>query len=157
MQDVLTTTKQALVEQALILLNKLDFSMLKHKLQDQEEGLGWSAAECEAAAQDYKRFLALKYAYPAEEIVPNQVVDKFWHFHILDTLAYAQDCQQVFGQFVHHYPYFGMRGEQDLRDLHVAFVDTTALYALHFGQGYDAAKGGGRGKCRTACKPVKCK
>ena len=142
------------------MLNSLDFSMLKLKLQDAEEGLGWSAEECDLAEQDYKRFLALKFAYPDDEIVPNQLIDKFWHYHILDTMAYAADCQQVFGYFVHHFPYFGMRGAADEQALHVAFADTNALYLQHFGQGIAGAKGGkggGQGKCRTACKPQKCK
>ncbi len=157
MLKTLATPAEELVEKALTTLANIDFSMLKNKLQDREEGLGWTADQCAIAERDYKQFLALKYAYPDEEIVPNQAVDKFWHFHILDTQAYARDCEAVFGYFVHHFPYFGMRGEQDLRDLHLAFADTTALYALHFGEGYDGAKSGGRGKCRTACKPVKCK
>ncbi|MBC5994015.1 glycine-rich domain-containing protein [Pontibacter cellulosilyticus] len=155
--EISISSKRALVAKALLSLSKIDFEMLKLKLQDSEEGLGWSPEECDIAELDYKRFLALKYAYPDEEVVPNQTVDKFWHYHILDTKAYARDCEQVFGYFVHHFPYFGMRGEQDLRDLHIAFADTTALYMQHFGEGYDSAKGGGRGKCRTACKPVKCK
>jgi hypothetical protein len=145
------------VERALSVLAKTDFTMLKIKLRDKEEGLGWTSEQCDIAEQEYKRFLALKYAYPESEIVPNQEVDQFWHFHILDTQAYARDCKFLFGAFLHHFPYFGMRSEQDLHDLHVAFADTTALYKEHFGEGYADAKGGGRGKCRTACKPVKCK
>ena len=151
------TPKSALIEQALQTLDGVDFSMLKLKMQDAEEGLGWSAEECDFVEQDYKRFLALKFAYPDEEIVPNQEIDKFWHFHILDTRAYAADCERVFGYFVHHFPYFGMRDAQDLQDLHVAFADTNALYMEHFGQQIDGAKGGGKGKCRTACKPQKCR
>lgn len=145
------------VEHALSVLSKTDFSRLKRKLQDVQEGYGWTSEQCDIAEQEYKRFLALKYAYPKSEIVPNQAVDKFWHFHILDTEAYARDCKYLFGAFLHHFPYFGMRDEQDLQDLHVAFADTTALYKLHFGEGYDDAKGGGQGKCRTKCKPVRCK
>lgn len=150
-------SKQQLVEQALLKLDSLDFSMLKMKLQDTEEGLGWSAEQCDFVEMDYKRFLALKFAYPDEEIVPNQEIDKFWHYHILDTMAYADDCERVFGHFVHHFPYFGMRGEKDLQNLHLAFTDTNGLYMEHFGQQIDGAKSGGKGKCRTACKPMKCK
>jgi hypothetical protein len=154
---VAQTSKQALIEQALQTLDTLDFSMLKMKMQDTEEGLGWSAEHCELVEMDYKRFLALKFAYPDDEIVPNQEIDKFWHYHILDTMAYAADCERVFGYFVHHFPYFGMRGEKDLQDLHLAFTDTNALYMEHFGQQIAGAKSGGKGKCRTACKPQKCK
>jgi hypothetical protein len=153
----ITISKETLVDKAISMLNEIDFNMLKLKLQDKEEGLGWTTEQCEIAEKEYKQFLALKYAYPNDEVVPNQIVDKFWHYHILDTKAYHHDCEKVFGYFVHHFPYFGMRDEQDLQNLHLAFADTTALFNLHFGEGYDSAKSGGRGRCRTACKPVKCK
>ena len=134
-------------------IDALDLSMIKLKLQDSEEGPGWSAERCDAVEIDYKRFLALKRAYPDQEIVPNKEVDVFWHQHILDTEKYAQDCEVLFGTFLHHYPYFGMRGEEDHANLCAAFTETQELYELHFG-----GKGGSSSsKCRTKCKPVKCK
>lgn len=135
-------------------IDALDLSMIKIKLQDAEEGPGWGPEKCDAVEVDYKRFLALKRAYPDKEIVPNKEVDVFWHQHILDTEKYAQDCEALFGAFLHHYPYFGMRGEADYADLCAAFAQTQALYDLNFG-----GKGGSSGssKCRTKCKPVKCK
>ena len=33
--------------------------------------------------------------------------------HILDTRAYSRDCEFLFGRFLHHFPYFGMRGDAD--------------------------------------------
>jgi len=51
-----------------------------------------------------------------------------WHAHILDTNAYAPDCEKVFGKFLHHFPYWGMRGEEDLVDLYSAWNRTLALY-----------------------------
>lgn len=132
----------------------LDLSMVKLKLQDSEEGTGWTVEKCDAVEIDYKRFLALKRAYPDREIVPNREVDHFWHQHILDTERYAEDCEALFGVFLHHYPYFGMRGEDDYANLCTAFSETQALYERHFG-----GKGGvsASAKCRTKCKPVKCK
>ncbi len=142
-------------------LDGLDLSMIKLKLQDEDEGLGWSSEQCDTSEKEYKRFLALKRAYPGVEIVPNRVVDSFWHQHILDTMKYAEDCEQVFGYFVHHYPYFGMNGEQDYQDLCDAFEETKALYERHFGESYGAdvsmAKRCKAPKCRTQCKPMKCK
>lgn len=136
----------------------LDFSMIKKKLQDTEEGLGWSELECEFAEEEYKRFLALKRAYPEKEIVPNQIVDSFWHQHILDTMKYAEDCQKIFGEFIHHYPYFGMNGVDDYQNLCNAFEETKALYFKYFGIDYDKVlPESKRGKCRTQCKPQKCK
>jgi hypothetical protein len=135
----------------------LDLSMIKRKLQDAEEGLGWSAEECDEVEIEYKRYLALKQAYPDREIVPNQPVDKFWHYHILDTMKYAGDCQRIFGFFLHHYPYFGMNGPEDEQALADAFTETAALYEAHFGAPYAGSSAKCRARCRTACKPVKCK
>jgi hypothetical protein len=134
-------------------IEALDLSMIKRKLQDPEEGMGWTAEACDEVEVEYKRYLALKRAYPDREIVPNQPVDKFWHYHILDTLKYAEDCQAILGYFLHHFPYFGMNGPEDEQALVDAFDDTTALYEAAFGEPYAT----GSARCRTACKPVKCK
>lgn len=131
----------------------LDFSMVKLKLQDKEEGLGWTVAQCLEAESEYQKFLALKRTYPGQEIVPNKLMDLFWHQHILDTQQYARDCQEVFGYFVHHFPYFGMKDEQDMQNLVAAFEETRKLYSLHFGK----EMADGESRCRTACKPVKCR
>lgn len=47
-----TTNKHALIDKAISLLEEIDFSMLKLKLQDTEEGLGWTRDECDSAEQD---------------------------------------------------------------------------------------------------------
>jgi len=115
-------------------LAKLDFTLLKLKLQDTEEGEGWSPNRVETVHLEYIKFLALTRAYPEKAIVPSGEVDKFWHFHIVDTQAYAEDCQAIFGQILHHFPYFGMRGEQDSANLQTAWAETNALYRRHFGE-----------------------
>lgn len=134
-------------------IEALDLSMIKTKLQDAEEGLGWTAEQCDEVEIEYKRYLALKRAYPDVEIVPNKLVDAFWHAHILDTQKYAEDCSTLFGFFLHHYPYFGMGGEGDYQALCDAFDQTRELYDLHFSQGYGAEAS----RCRTQCKPVRCR
>ena len=136
----------------------LDFKMVKLKLQDPEEGLGWNTEMCDEAEVEYKRFLALKREYPNKDIVPNHVIDHFWHQHILDTEKYMADCDNIFGYYLHHYPYFGMNGEQDKQNLYNAFEDTKALYKKHFGEDFEGfAKRCKAPKCRTQCKPMKCK
>lgn len=136
----------------------LDLSMIKLKLEDKEEGQGWEAEFCNEAEIEYKRFLILKWENPNADIVPNGVIDKFWHQHILDTEKYAQDCNRLFGKFIHHYPYFGMNGEKDAKDLKDAFEYTKELYKKKFGENYiGAAKRCKAPKCRTQCKPMKCK
>lgn len=78
-----------------------DFTMIKAKLQDNEEGPGWALDLCASVEQQYKRFLALKRAYPDKDIVPDKLVDVFWHQHILDTEKYSLDCNRLFGCFLH--------------------------------------------------------
>lgn len=114
-------------------LAALTFPLLKRKLQDPEEGEGWSAEYTDIVHGEYIKFLALTRAYPALAIVPSASVDTFWHYHILDTQAYAQDCNAVFGSILHHFPYFGMRGADDAANLKSAWAETIELYTLHFG------------------------
>jgi hypothetical protein len=141
------------------LADVLDLSKIRMKLADPKEGKGYDAAHLDVMEQEYRRFLAMHIAYPEAEIVPCSMVDEIWHQHILDTIAYRQDCEAIFGQFLDHYPYFGMQSEQEAQELHNAYGDTLEIYEREFGTppegtwiSADAAK------CkRTACKPQACK
>ena len=88
-----------------------DFTLTKKKLQEPAYA-GWSVDRIEKAELDYKRYLAITKATQFQP-VPNGDIDRFWHEHILDTRRYAEDCFELFGGFLHHYPYFGMRGDSD--------------------------------------------
>ena len=114
-------------------LSNLDFTLLKLKLQDPEEGEGWTAAYVDLVHAEYLKFLALTRSYRDQAIVPSGEVDIFWHYHILDTRAYVEDCEVIFGHFLHHFPYFGMRGQEDAADLKNAWRETNGLYREHFG------------------------
>lgn len=111
----------------------VDLSMVKMKLMDKEEGEGWEEAYADEVIEEYRKFLVLT-KNNKEAIVPSTIVDKVWHHHILDTHAYAPDCERIFGHFLHHFPYFGMRGEQDYHDLQNAFARTLELYEKTFGE-----------------------
>lgn len=92
---------------------ELDLDPIKVKLMHVESGEGWSLERANAVEFEYRRFLYLMKKYPTEQTAPLMDVDIFWHYHILDTLKYAVDCQNVFGYFLHHFPYIGLRGEDD--------------------------------------------
>ena len=112
----------------------LDLAPVKFKLMDAEEGYGWSREAADHNEIEYKRFLTLLAKYPGLVIVPNRNVDQFWHGHILDTAKYAEDCKQVFGHFLHHFPYFGMRGTEDKAELASAASITRELLEAEFGE-----------------------
>jgi hypothetical protein len=107
--------------------------MVRRKIADPNEGKGWDQGQLDLAEREYRRFFALHLIYPEAEVVPCHLVDEFWHQHILDTYAYARDCLEVFGYFLHHFPYFGMRGEQDAMDLMDAYDATIDRYETAFG------------------------
>ena len=114
------------------LVEAIDFTRLKWKLSESEEAK-MGKEECDLAEREYKRYLTLKKLYPSIELVPNKLLDEFWHAHILDTVAYHKDCDSVFGCYLHHFPYFGIYGEDDYQNLVSAFNETKKLYEQHFG------------------------
>ncbi len=111
----------------------LDFEMIKMKLQEKDEGLGWTKEQCKSGELEYKRYLTLCHKY-GKGMVPNKIMDNFWHFHILDTRLYVKNCEDIFSGYMHHYPYFGMRGEQDAEDLKQSFYQTKKQYEKLFGE-----------------------
>jgi hypothetical protein len=94
-------------------VTELDLTPIKAKLMHVKSGEGWSREKVDAVEKEYRRFLCLMKLYPGVSTAPLVDVDTFWHYHILDTMKYAVDCEQVFGYFLHHYPYVGMGDEED--------------------------------------------
>ena len=140
---------------------QLDLEMVKMKIGESEEGVGWNNEQVEDAEIEYKRYLMLcrKYPHPKYSIVPNKIMDTMWHYHILDTKAYVRDSDRVFGGYFHHYPYFGLRGEDDEKELESSFEKTKTYYETLFGE--PMARGGPsdcwndcQNKCWNACKKV---
>jgi len=131
----------------------LDLDPIKFKLMDAKEGHGWTREEADRHELEYRRFLALVAKYPEEAITPDTDVDKFWHGHILDTMKYAEDCERVFGYFLHHFPYFGMRGDDDAANLAEAAARTRSLYQQEFGAPH-SGQAGEAGYCARVAGPA---
>lgn len=112
--------------------NRIDFGPIAFKLMHPDGQNGWTREEATAAIEQYRRFLLLVYLYPDRMIVPSRAVDQVWHEHILDTQKYQEDCLEVFGYLLHHYPYFGMLDDEDQKASEAAFADTCQLLDRHF-------------------------
>ena len=117
-------------------IEQLDLDPIKVKLMHDESGEGWSLEHANAVEKEYRRFLYLMKKYPEEQAAPLMDVDTFWHYHILDTLKYAVDCDKVFGYFLHHFPYVGLRGEADEEAHHQMGERMRELYEETFGEDY---------------------
>jgi hypothetical protein len=120
-------------------ISMLDLDPIKIKLMHVESGEGWSLEYASAVEREYRRFLYLMKTYPDEPTAPLTDVDTFWHYHILDTMKYAADCEQVFGFFLHHFPYVGMRGQEDKEALDRMGERMRTLYEETFEESYAPA------------------
>lgn len=130
-------------------LAKIDLANVRRKLMEPApEGKGWTEEQALGAEKWYRRFLHIIIAHPDGQHVPNYTIDTFWHQHILDTRAYAKDCNDVFGHFLHHYPYFGLNGDAKERD--DCFVQTNELYMKEFGEDC-TGKVKSNSECMSAC------
>ncbi|WEF30642.1 glycine-rich domain-containing protein [Pseudoduganella chitinolytica] len=118
---------------------ELDLEPIKVKLMHAESGEGWTLERANAVEFEYRRFLYLMKKFPHEQTAPLQDVDTFWHYHILDTLKYATDCEAVFGYFLHHFPYIGLRGKDDEEAHERVGARMKELYEDTFGEPYGAA------------------
>jgi hypothetical protein len=109
----------------------LDLGPIMFKLMATKDGKGWSREKTEAAVESYRRFLFLTVTQ-GETIVPSQDADEVWHTHILDTRKYREDCGETFGFFLDHFPYFGMRSDEDQECLQDTFQSSKQLEASVF-------------------------
>jgi hypothetical protein len=137
------------VEDAFNKVNLIDFSPLKMKLLHEN----WSEESIDQAESSYKRFLVLRLVYGANiAFVPNHIIDEYWHYHILDTRKYAMDCNQLFGKFIHHDPYFGIGSEEDVVHLHEAYKVTKTLWFKNFGESMEGEADPCSSSDCTACR-----
>jgi hypothetical protein len=112
----------------------LDLDPIKVKLMHEQSGEGWTRAKADAVEFEYRRFLYLMKKFPHDQSAPLFDVDIFWHYHILDTMKYMEDCQAVFGHYLHHFPYLGLRGEDDEALHERAGARMKELYEETFGK-----------------------
>lgn len=136
------------LQEALGRVEQLDFTMLKRKLVEEQ---GWTSETCDEVESLYRKFLALTARYPGQKICPTGPIDTFWHAHILDTRAYERDCKLVFGELLHHFPYFGMRGPEDEAALERTFRESVEKFIIHFGIDPTAGDSRARGCSSQRC------
>jgi Glycine-rich domain-containing protein-like len=133
---IISTKETNMTQHDFAAIEELDLEPIKVKLMHEESGEGWSLERANAVEKEYRRFLYLMKKFPEEQTAPLMDVDTFWHYHILDTMKYAVDCDKVFGYFLHHFPYIGLRGEDDEKVHHDLGERMKELYEATFGEAY---------------------
>lgn len=120
------------LEKARVYIYAMDFTMMINKMVNHGN---WREKDALKTEKLYKNFLFLNRKYgDFHSLPPSEDIDEFWHNHILDTERYHQDCQIIFGKYVHHYPYFGIDEHSTLDDLDNAFEKTQELHFKEFGE-----------------------
>lgn len=113
-------------------IQALDLEPIKFKLVAEH---GWKLEQADKVETQYKQYLYLSATTIVEDgLPPSKIIDEFWHQHILDTRKYAEDCENVFGRFVHHYPYFGLMGGEDYERFSNAGENAERLFIEVFGE-----------------------
>jgi len=138
---------QIKIDEAMAVVNSLKFNQMNNKLINE---YGWSKEDISLGNKSYKRYLVLSACYPELKLVPTVKLDEYWHMHILDTKKYMEDCQLVFGRYMHHYPYFGIEGDGDYANK--CFILTKKLFIKHFGDEISGQLSGcGSHGCKNNC------
>lgn len=105
---------------------------------------GWTRAFIDRLAPYYLATLTHMHAGHATPVF--EIIDAFWHAHILCTRDYADFCRKRFGRFIHHerIDASGPRGEgvDFFRDYGLSLPELTALCTE-----YGVAQGRGEAKC----------
>ena len=115
------------------LLN-IDLSPLIFKMQCEGTTLNGKEINFADATQAYVRFLTLRKANPERTLVPSELIDLVWHYHILDTRKYCDDCERLFGSYLHHDPYFGIGSDESFEANQLAWRETQELWLETFGE-----------------------
>jgi hypothetical protein len=131
---IVTACPEASAEERLRRIDVLDLEPIAYKLIHPDPGeMALSLADADQSVALYRCFLKLCVLHPGTRIVPTRQLDRVWHAHMLDTAKYRADCDHLFGHFMDHFPYAGLRGEDDRRMWRADFAQTRRLFADHFG------------------------
>src|ERR1700722_5513920 len=87
-------------------ISYMDFSAIKGKLTSPALASESPIEEIHAdfCELHYKRWLFLRRKHEGKQLPPTGDIDILWHAHILDTSRYREDCELIFGYYLHHYP-----------------------------------------------------
>src|SRR6266853_2008052 len=129
------------VEQVIAAIRALDLEPIKLRVMDTELGEGWTHEYAETVERAYRDYLTMLVRHPGdvEDVVVSKDVDEFWHTHILHTMKYTEDCERVFGTYLHHNPHVGERTPADIERKAALAQKTQGLYQQEFGAGFCGA------------------
>lgn len=114
-------------------IKAIDFSGVEDKLKTSHPK--WSKKHISLAILSYQMFLYIARVFPTWSHAPHRSMDEVWHNHILYTKQYTQDCQALFGHYMHHNPASPRtkRGKKEKESLRDSYLNTRRQMVLTFG------------------------
>lgn len=94
--------KLAMPALARMLITDDQFAGVRATVMDANPALGKELAN--RIVDEGLKFVAACATNPDTGLAPSRMVDEGWHALILHTALYAELCERLGGQFVHHYP-----------------------------------------------------
>lgn len=104
-------------------LQRLDLEPVMKKFSEES---GVQGADLERAEMLYRQYLTLRHRYADSRFSAPRLVDEVWHTHIMFTRKYFEDCNLLFGEYLHHDPEFS-GNETSFQDI------TLPAYQKEFG------------------------
>ena len=101
---------------------------------------------------EYQKFLYLIYKYPKSAICPTRYIDHVWHNHMLDPIAYYNDCMKWFGKIIGHDATLGLN-EESKKILDKYFENTCELWKKEYQEIY--ANPNDKAICGKCCEPLR--
>lgn len=88
------------------LIDQEDFSGVVRKVREELEAEGFEPTTewLAEGALALKQYYAIALLDPVNRHAVSDVIDPFWHAHILHTKQYVAFCDEVFGEYIHHEP-----------------------------------------------------
>lgn len=102
-----------------------DYSGVRRKTKEMYPSL--SEAMLDEGIEALKAYYAIALVDPLNEHAVAPEIDLFWHSHILHTKQYADFCQRVFGEFLHHTP-LNHTDDVEVREVRDLYDYTVGVY-----------------------------
>src|SRR6266508_3085616 len=136
-------------KQVIAAICALDLEPIKLRVMDPELGEGWTREYAESVERAYRNYLTMLVKHPenTEDIVVSKDVDELWNAHSLHTMKYTEDCERVFGTYLHHNPDISGRAPAEIERKAALVEKTRCLYQQEFGRPQN---------CNTAANAALC-
>jgi hypothetical protein len=85
------------------LIDNFDYSKVRKKVQEE---LGEKATDklLDEGIENLKKYYVVALLDPLNCHAVSEMVDPFWHAHILFTRDYVKFCDSIYGRYIHHEP-----------------------------------------------------